>query len=222
MTPNGFAAQTWFALDGSVPAGRETAFPDEMAQRVIAALCPPAGWVLDPFAGFGTTLAAAQLLGRRAIGFEIDPARQDVARQGLRPPSRLIAASAEQMADHDLPPVDLVLTSPPYCTVNLDDDPMGPGYFSFLDRVFRVVARVTRPGAPIIVEVSDIMTEDGFRPLAGQVMQVLGRFLWPMGILARCNTGSTPAGPGVNHSSLLYFHNTEPDLAAGTRMGDWT
>jgi DNA modification methylase len=40
--------------------------PPALAERCIKAGCPPGGTVLDPFAGSGTTLAAARKLGRKS------------------------------------------------------------------------------------------------------------------------------------------------------------
>ena len=53
-------------------------------RRLIEALCPPHGLVLDPFAGSGTTLVAAQVLGRRAIGVEIEERYCGIAVERLR------------------------------------------------------------------------------------------------------------------------------------------
>jgi site-specific DNA-methyltransferase (adenine-specific) len=44
--------------------------PEKMMQKIIAAVTPPDGIVLDPFMGSGTTLRAAKNIGRRAIGIE--------------------------------------------------------------------------------------------------------------------------------------------------------
>ncbi|CAN5419958.1 site-specific DNA-methyltransferase [soil metagenome] len=53
--------------------GSEAPMPQELAERFIAWYCPPGGLCLDPFAGSGTTLAAAASMGRRGLGFEIRP-----------------------------------------------------------------------------------------------------------------------------------------------------
>lgn len=47
------------------------AYPLDLCRIPILATCPPGGIVLDPFAGTGTTLLAARILGRRAAGIDI-------------------------------------------------------------------------------------------------------------------------------------------------------
>lgn len=47
-------------------------FPIALAQRLIKALCPENGIVLDPFMGSGTTGAAAIIENRNFIGMELD------------------------------------------------------------------------------------------------------------------------------------------------------
>ena len=57
------------------PQGREgvhtASFPPEVIRPRILTSCPPAGLVLDPFCGTGTTVLEALRTGRRAIGFEL-------------------------------------------------------------------------------------------------------------------------------------------------------
>lgn len=48
-------------------------FPPEIPEICIKAGCPEQGWVLDPFAGSGTTLMVAAQLWRNAIGIELNP-----------------------------------------------------------------------------------------------------------------------------------------------------
>lgn len=53
------------------------------AAHFIKALCPNGGLIVDPFAGGGTSLAAARKLGLRYIGYEIDKTAFDAAQVRL-------------------------------------------------------------------------------------------------------------------------------------------
>jgi adenine-specific DNA-methyltransferase len=58
-------------------------FPIELAGRLILALTRPGSLVVDPFAGVGSTGAAAVITGRRFAGAEIIPQYCGIARQRI-------------------------------------------------------------------------------------------------------------------------------------------
>jgi DNA modification methylase len=57
--------------------------PLDQIRHVIAQWIIPAGLVLDPFAGSGTTLVAAKSCGRRAVGIEIEERYCEIAAKRL-------------------------------------------------------------------------------------------------------------------------------------------
>jgi site-specific DNA-methyltransferase (adenine-specific) len=57
--------------------------PIEVLQTLISTFCPMGGLVLDPFAGSGSTLAAAQMLNRNWLGIELDANYFRIARNRL-------------------------------------------------------------------------------------------------------------------------------------------
>ncbi len=63
--------------------GYPTQKPIELLQRIISASCPPGGLVLDCFMGSGTTIEAAERLGRRWIGIDNSKYAVHVARKRL-------------------------------------------------------------------------------------------------------------------------------------------
>lgn len=81
---------TWFGghcnhnhFECSAPAGNSREHPTQKPQQLMShlvKLCSREGnTVLDPFMGSGTTLVAAELLGRRGIGIELSPEYFDIA-----------------------------------------------------------------------------------------------------------------------------------------------
>ena len=66
-------------------------FPPALAERCIRAGCPPAGTVLDPFGGAGTTALAADRLQRNGIAIELNPAYATLAGNRLHDDAPLFA-----------------------------------------------------------------------------------------------------------------------------------
>lgn len=60
-----------------------TVKPIKLMQYLITLITPPGGVVLDPFAGSGSTLVAAKLLGFEFIGIELDPEYVEIGRKRL-------------------------------------------------------------------------------------------------------------------------------------------
>ena len=63
--------------------GHPCQMPEAVLERIIRVSSNPGDLVLDPFAGSGTTLAAAKRLGRRYLGIELSPEYADRARRRL-------------------------------------------------------------------------------------------------------------------------------------------
>ncbi len=77
---NSWFSDIWFDLTGAAQAlgqnhsrGRSGAFPLELPFRLIYMFSLRGDFVLDPFAGTGTTLIAAACAGRNSISYEVDP-----------------------------------------------------------------------------------------------------------------------------------------------------
>lgn len=61
----------------------EAPFPLKLAEFYVRSFCPPGGTVLDPFAGTGTVMHAAEIHGRNSINIDIRRSQIDIMKERL-------------------------------------------------------------------------------------------------------------------------------------------
>lgn len=119
--------KSWFILN---PPPRKSkimhpaCFPEALAATFIQFFTKKNQWILDPFAGSGSTLVAAKSLNRNSVGVELYAEYVALAKQRLEeiPDSKVksIMTQADSRYLKDifqekrLPKIDFCLTSPPY------------------------------------------------------------------------------------------------------------
>ena len=112
--------KSWFVLDPVVNrrqiAAHPAAFPVELPMEFIRFFTRQGQYVLDPFAGTGTTLLAAQRLGRQAQGIELEQEFIKFSEQHQEITMQAGDATT-LLTDRDRHPdevYDYLFTSPPY------------------------------------------------------------------------------------------------------------
>lgn len=193
-------------------------FTEGLAESVILHTTSPGDLVLDPFAGYGTTVAVAARLGRRAIGVELVPAHLEIARARTAGRARLIQGDARRLRALVDEAVDLAFTSPPYMpSVDHPENPLSgyttrdgdyPTYLRELGSVFSQVAALLRPGGQLVLNVADPIAQDGtVTPLTTDIGQVIAEHLTFRGATTLL-WDEQPAGLAADY--LLWFSRGEP------------
>jgi DNA modification methylase len=124
------ATKSWFVINPQSRSRKQMThpakFPEELVKHLVTYFTKENGWVLDPFAGIGSTLVACREAGRNAIGIELNQEFVDIGQNmigsvgGGGHQALLLGDSSDfkkLIAQHfdDQPPLfDYVITSPPY------------------------------------------------------------------------------------------------------------
>ena len=198
---------TWFLLDDERRPDLEKfeeadyAIPSALCERFIAQYSEPGNVVFDPFAGFGTVIETAQRMGRRGVGIELDADRFAHARSLLRPPSMILQGDALEIAVEDVPPIDLLVTSPPYWDPEGDAfaayEAPDAGYERYLAVWEQLLARWKprlRDGARVVVFAQNVLLPERrqpLHPLAWDLGRLLSQSLRFEGEWIACATRST-------------------------------
>jgi site-specific DNA-methyltransferase (adenine-specific) len=125
--------------------GHPAPFPRELPERLIHLYTFEDDLVLDPFMGSGTTLLAAAKLGRRYVGYDLDPAYVEIAR------SRVTEAMTDVRIDG--------ASTPPASTVTDAGDPVIPDLSSSDD----FQARASREGKVAQEIAKSVLEKCGFQ-----------------------------------------------------------
>lgn len=145
--------------------------------------------VVDPMCGGGTTIDVARDLGRRALGYDLTPSRDDIIRADAR---RLPLEDAK---------ADFVFIDPPYSThIEYSDDPRdigrldaggdsggdgGAAYYAAMEQVIAECHRVLKNRRYMGLYVSDSFKKgQPFMPIGFELFSIMRRKFKPVDIVA--------------------------------------
>jgi DNA modification methylase len=226
-------------------------FPETLVQEFIEFFTKRGQVVLDPMAGTGSTLIAALRAGRHCYGIELNPGYAKIARQVVEEERQALASEADwltakvitgdaseietHVADHHIPEIDYVITSPPYWNMlhargaqtqqerrnspELDvvysDHPNDLGnindYEEFLEKLAGIYASLKpfmRQRAYLTIIVKNVKKGGKIYPLAWDLARILGRTytLKDEKIWVQDNIRLAPYGIGNAWVSNTFHH----------------
>jgi adenine-specific DNA-methyltransferase len=176
-----YPSQDYGDQEQGVP-GYQGATPSYIIWNLLERYTKTKDLVVDPCAGSGTTLDVARDLGRRALGYDLNPTRKDI----FRVDARKLPLEDEK--------ADFVFIDPPYSThIEYSDDPRcigkldaaGPEYYAAMDQVIGQIHRVLKPGRHMGLYVSDSFVKGkGFFPIGFELFALLRKRFEPVDIVA--------------------------------------
>ncbi len=195
----------------SVFKADDVRYPESLVEHFLKAYTQVGDIVLDPFAGYGTTLIVAERMGRIPFGVELNRDRVEYARSKLARPDCLIHGDSRLLENMDLPAIDFSITSPPYMNKEDLEDPFsayqakGKGYGSYLNDIRSIYAQLRKrmkQAGTVVIEVANLKRDGQVTTLAWDVAHEVSQVLRFQGELIMC---WDKYGYGYDHSYCLVY-----------------
>jgi DNA modification methylase len=202
----------------------------QIPRNLILRYSKPGDLVLDPMCGSGTTLVECKLLGRNAIGFDINPKMVNLSQENLdfslndrNPQVNTIikCGDARNIKSIEDSSVDLIATHPPYADIikysegKISDDLSNihdlKKFCAEIKKVADECFRVLKPGRYCGILIGDTRRKKYYQPLAYDVMQVFAKTGFTLKediIKHQWNCKATPywSSMSKNYNFLLIMH----------------
>ena len=198
-------------------ANDDVRFSDDFAEYFIEKFSKPNGVVFDPFVGFGTTLFAAEKLGRKPLGVEFLLCRAEYIKEHLQNKESVICGSSLEIEKLNLPEIDFCLTSPPYMQkTNHPEYPFagyeitGQTYNDYLcdiAKIYKQIKKIMKANSYAVIEVSNLLIDGNFTPLADDIEKSVSDIL-TFKEKIKINWNST-YGFGQDYSFALVFQKED-------------
>jgi DNA modification methylase len=186
-------------------------YPESLVEHFLQEFTLAGDTVLDPFAGYGTTLFVAERMGRIPFGVELNAAKVLFARSKLARPENLIEGDSRSLAAIDLPAIDFSITSPPYMNSDDKEDPFTgyrlesqgyPAYLRDIRSIYDQLRIHMKPAGKVVLEIANLKRNGQITTLAWDVAQEISTVMHFEGEVVVC---WDHYGYGYDHSYCLVY-----------------
>jgi DNA modification methylase len=205
---------SWFLISSKLKkikfnGDTDIRYTEEFVEMFILKYTKRGARILDPFAGFGTTLFVGQRLGRAVLGIEYDESQYEYINDRIKEPCKIIHGNSLNLGSYNLPKFDFSITSPPFMRKFDKEDPFTnytkigsySKYLKDIGRIYRQIKKVMKKNATIIIEVSNTIGEGRpMTPLAWDIGREISKIFFFEQEIIYCSMEG-------DHSHVLVFKN---------------